>query len=1580
VLNQPIAAQKAAIKIKTPPPDEVPAEQISLKETKVQSKTSPPPDEAVTPSPTLITTTSYPFTSTTGIPLEDMSSGTTTLIGPNTDDNNSAAFNIGFDFWYDGVRFTQFGVNANGFARLGAAPTGSSFTNNLATTTNAPKIAPYWDDLCVPSNGKVHFKTVGSAPSRKVVVEWQNMQISRGLGCTGTGNGTFQMWLFENIGVVEFVYGAIQAPNLGVDGGYSNGVQSGVATNFASITTATDSVSYTVSNNTQSNAITAGKAYLFTPQTATAPSGLNFTGTSGIATTLNWTDNSTNELGFVIYRSTDGVNFSFVAQTPADTTSFADNGLSPGTQYFYQVSAVTEGALSSAAANNVTTNAAGNISSTVAGGNWSSTATWVGGVVPTASDNVTIVDGATVTIDTAALAFTVNVGSGGTPAVLQFEPAVARTLTTGGNVMIATNGTMQSAVTGTVTTHVLSVGGNLTNNGVLDLSTNANTAGANLSFTTSGNTTFGGSGATTDVMAITVNKGSSSTSVVELNTTNFTVQGASTDVVGFLTLTNGTFKLSGSFSLTNRVFATATYVIPATAGFWLNNANVTVTGQAGGTTSQNNGLFRLTQGVFGIGVTGADGFGGGNGAQFIIEGGTINATRIDPQSPVTWTQSAGTVNVGVVANTRSNFGTFELFSTNSTFNFTGGVLNLVQASVGATPIDYQVLSANDHITGGTLNVGTAATATNFNFRIRGFTPALVIDNTNNAKTATFTLQTIISGNVTVNPGTTFALNGFLVATRGGTFTNNGTVTGTLSGSRFYFYDTIGTPLSYTGSGTAGTIAAPLASVDFDSIGGMTFDPASSNLIVSRIALFRGNVTNTNKLTLGVGGTSIGTTQIGNNGAVPTSAGNFDVAPTFNLGTGGQVAFYARTTTSRVTGIEINPTRSLTTLLYDDNDATHSLTIAGGDLTLTNTAVALNLINGRIVTGSNTLIVSSGSAIVNRTNGFVDGNLRKNFAAAVAKGFEVGTANGFSPAAVGVISGAPTDVTVKAVQGKQPNIPGANALQRYWQVTAPAGVTADLLFQYFAADVVGTESNYQVLKYAGSFSSPAGSAIDTLNHRVQVPAQAAFTADWTAGEPGSLVGSPGSLQFSLTNYNVAENAGTAAITVNRIGGSTGPASVNFSTSGGTAVGGGGCSSGVDYVVNTGTLNWVDGDSAAKTFNVTICNDTIFENDETVNLNLSGVTGATLGVPSTATLTIVNDDPAPPTPGAGDLLITEFRFRGPAGANSSTDEFIELYNNTASSLAVGSTDSLGYAVAASDGMIRCLIPNGTIIPSRNHYLCANSTGYSLSAYAAPDLSYATDIPDDDGIALFRTANTGNFNLGTRLDAVGAASVANPLYTEGTGLTSVTGTGEYSWFRSLASGLPRDTDNNRLDFRLVATDALVYGATQSQRGAPGPESLTSPVQRNAAFAVSLIDPSQPSQSDPNRVRDPTPGSGPTALGTVDIRRRFTNSTGAPITAFRIRIVEIATTGTPGLGFQADLRALTSGDTTANGGTILITGSTLESPSDAVNGGGLNSSLVVAIPGGSLAPGASMNVRVLLGVVQIGVYRFFVNVEALP
>src|SRR6266545_743944 len=171
-------------------------------------------------------------------------------------------------------------------------------------------------------------------------------------------------------------------------------------------------------------------------------------------------------------------------------------------------------------------------------------------------------------------------------------------------------------------------------------------------------------------------------------------------------------------------------------------------------------------------------------------------------------------------------------------------------------------------------------------------------------------------------------------------------------------------------------------------------------------------------------------------------------------------------------------------------------------------------------------------------------------------------------------------------------------------------------------------------------------------------------------------------------------------------------------------------------------------------------------------------------------------------SAQLIISEFRVRGPNGAN---DEFIELYNNSGADHTVAAASGTGYGVAASDGTTRCSIPNGTVIPNRGHYLCVNSVGYSLASYpagngttATGDATYTTDIPDNAGIAIFNTSVAVDFTLANRLDAVGSTSEANTLYKEGTGYPALTPFSiNYSFYRNLLGGSPQDSDNNAADF---------------------------------------------------------------------------------------------------------------------------------------------------------------------------------------
>ena len=68
-----------------------------------------------------------------------------------------------------------------------------------------------------------------------------------------------------------------------------------------------------------------------------SPSGLAVSAPTSSSLTLNWSDNSTDETGFTVERSTDGSNFSLLTTLGADKTSYIDATVSGNTKYWYQV-------------------------------------------------------------------------------------------------------------------------------------------------------------------------------------------------------------------------------------------------------------------------------------------------------------------------------------------------------------------------------------------------------------------------------------------------------------------------------------------------------------------------------------------------------------------------------------------------------------------------------------------------------------------------------------------------------------------------------------------------------------------------------------------------------------------------------------------------------------------------------------------------------------------------------------------------------------------------------------------------------------------------------------------------------------------------------------------------------------------------------------------------------------------------------------------------------------------------------------------------------------------------------------------
>ncbi len=124
-------------------------------------------------------------------------------------------------------------------------------------------------------------------------------------------------------------------------------------------------------------------------------------------------------------------------------------------------------------------------------------------------------------------------------------------------------------------------------------------------------------------------------------------------------------------------------------------------------------------------------------------------------------------------------------------------------------------------------------------------------------------------------------------------------------------------------------------------------------------------------------------------------------------------------------------------------------------------------------------------------------------------------------------------------------------------------------------------------------------------------------------PGDFVGAP-DVAFSSATYSVLENGGTATLTLHRAGNTNTTFTVNVSTGNVTAT------AGTDYTALTSFPVVFAVGEATKDVNVAITDVAGFQGDRTFTASLALASGsANLITPSTATVTITENDPQPST---------------------------------------------------------------------------------------------------------------------------------------------------------------------------------------------------------------------------------------------------------------------------------------------------------------------------------------------------------------
>jgi hypothetical protein len=167
--------------------------------------------------------------------------------------------------------------------------------------------------------------------------------------------------------------------------------------------------------------------------------------------------------------------------------------------------------------------------------------------------------------------------------------------------------------------------------------------------------------------------------------------------------------------------------------------------------------------------------------------------------------------------------------------------------------------------------------------------------------------------------------------------------------------------------------------------------------------------------------------------------------------------------------------------------------------------------------------------------------------------------------------------------------------------------------------------------------------EDVNLSLSNPTGGAFLGTQSAAKLNVLDNDGGGvLKLGAANYNKSETATSVAISVTRTGGTAGNVTVQYDAQPGTAGPG-------DFTpVSGGTLTFLAGQTKAS-FTVALTPDTEDEGNETILLQIYAPTGgATLGSPTSGTITILDDD----TGGSVQFSLASFSVSESAGTATIT----------------------------------------------------------------------------------------------------------------------------------------------------------------------------------------------------------------------------------------------------------------------------------------------------------------------------------------
>lgn len=140
----------------------------------------------------------------------------TTLASGNLDDGGWQNLAIPFNFMYFGTAYSSFAVSTNGFVALGtgAPVTFTGYSNTFPSTfAGRPAIGAVYSDLDFRTVGTINYFVSGTAPNRKLVVNWSGGNFYSAVGSLNT-----QMIIYETSNVIEVHTTSSTGTNTAVEG------------------------------------------------------------------------------------------------------------------------------------------------------------------------------------------------------------------------------------------------------------------------------------------------------------------------------------------------------------------------------------------------------------------------------------------------------------------------------------------------------------------------------------------------------------------------------------------------------------------------------------------------------------------------------------------------------------------------------------------------------------------------------------------------------------------------------------------------------------------------------------------------------------------------------------------------------------------------------------------------------------------------------------------------------------------------------------------------------------------------------------------------------------------------------------------------------------------------------------------------------------------------------------------------------------------------------------------------------------------------------------------------------------------